>query len=127
MGSSVIALFRCASIIALDDWEGSVYAVVESGGRQYKAIEGQPITVEQLPHEAGEEIELDRVLLIADGENIQVGQPVVEGAKVKATVLGDQKGPKIRIFKMRPRKRYRRRKGHRQIYTRLMVEEIVKG
>ena len=102
-------------------------AVVESGGRQYKAVEGQAITVEQLPYEAGEEIELDRVLLIADGDEVQVGRPMLEGAKVKVTVLGEEKGPKIRIFKMRPRKRYRRRKGHRQTYTRLMIDEIVKG
>jgi large subunit ribosomal protein L21 len=104
-----------------------VYAVVESGGRQYKAIEGQAITVEKLSYEAGSEIELDRVLLIADGDSVEIGRPVVEGAMVKATVLGEQKGPKIRIFKMHPRKRYRRRKGHRQMYTRLQIEEIVKG
>jgi large subunit ribosomal protein L21 len=104
-----------------------VYAVVESGGRQYKAIEGQAITVEQLPHAAGEKVELDRVLLIADGDEVQIGQPLVEGAMVKATVLGEEKGPKIRIFKMHPRKRYRRRKGHRQTYTRLRVDEILKG
>ena len=104
-----------------------MYAVFESGGRQYKAIEGQAIAVEQLPHEAGEKVELDRVLLVADGDDVQVGQPVIEGAKVKATVLGEEQGPKIRIFKMRPRKRYRRRKGHRQTYTRLRVDQIVKG
>lgn len=104
-----------------------MYAVVESGGRQYKAIEGRAITVEQLPHETGVEIELDRVLLIADGDDVLVGRPVIEGAKVKATVLGEEKGPKIRVFKMHPRKRYRRRKGHRQTYTRLRVDEIVKG
>jgi large subunit ribosomal protein L21 len=104
-----------------------VYAVVESGGRQYKAIEGQAIAVEQLPYTTGDEIELDRVLLIADGDDVQIGHPVVEGARVKATVLGDEKGPRIRIFKMRPRKRYRRRKGHRQTYTRLQIDEIVMG
>jgi large subunit ribosomal protein L21 len=104
-----------------------VYAVVESGGRQYKAIEGQAITVERLPVKVGQEIELDRVLLIADGDDVQIGQPLVKGARVKVTVLGDEKGPKIRIFKMRPRKRYRRHKGHRQTYTRLQVDEILKG
>jgi large subunit ribosomal protein L21 len=107
--------------------EEFVYAVVESGGRQYKAIEGQAITVEQLPYGAGEEIELDRVLLISDGDDVRVGRPLVDGAKVKVTVLGEEKGPKIRIFKMRPRKRYRLRKGHRQSYTRLRIDEIVKG
>jgi large subunit ribosomal protein L21 len=117
----------CRAHFAAGNLEGFVYAVVESGGRQYKAIEGQAITVEQLPYQSGEEIELDRVLLIADGNDVQVGRPVVEGAKIKATVLGEEKGPKIRIFKMHPRKRYRRRQGHRQAYTRLMVDEIVKG
>jgi large subunit ribosomal protein L21 len=107
--------------------EDPVYAVVESGGRQYKAVEGQTISVEQLPYNTGDEIELDRVLLISDGDDVQVGQPVVEGARIKATILGEQKGPKVRIFKMHPRKRYRRRKGHRQTYTRLRVDEIVKG
>jgi large subunit ribosomal protein L21 len=107
--------------------EDLVYAVVESGGRQYKAVEGQTITVEQLPYDSGTEIELDRVLLISDSGDVQIGQPVVEGAKVKATVLGEGKGPKVRIFKMHPRKRYRRRKGHRQTYTRLRVDEIVVG
>lgn len=104
-----------------------MYALVESGGRQYKAVEGQTIQVERLPYEAGDKIELERVLLIADGGDVEVGQPVVEGAKVKATVLGLEKGPKIRIFKMHPRKRYRRRKGHRQSYTQLRIDEIVKG
>jgi large subunit ribosomal protein L21 len=104
-----------------------VYAVVESGGRQYKAVEGQAITVERLPYEVGDKVELDRVLLIADGADVQIGQPVVEGARVMATVVGLEKGPKIHIFKMRPRKRYRRRQGHRQNYTRLRIDEIVKG
>jgi large subunit ribosomal protein L21 len=104
-----------------------VYAVVESGGRQYKAIEGQAITVERLPYEVGDKVELERVLLIADGADVQVGQPIVEGAKVTATVVGLEKGPKIRVFKMHPRKRYRRRQGHRQDYTRLRIDEIVRG
>jgi large subunit ribosomal protein L21 len=107
--------------------EGLVYAVVESGGRQYKAVEGQAITVERLPYEAGKEVELDRVLLVADGDDVKVGQPLVKGATVKATVLGEARGPKIRIFKMRPRKHFRRRGGHRQTYTQLRIDEIVKG
>lgn len=83
--------------------------------------------MERLPYEAGDKVELERVLMIADGEDVQIGRPVIEGAKVKATVLGVQKGPKIRIFKMHPKKRYRRRKGHRQDYTRLRIDEIVRG
>ncbi len=104
-----------------------MYAVVESGGRQYKAIEGQAIKVELLPHQTGEQIELERVLLIADGDSVQIGRPVIEGAKVKVTVLAETKGPKVIIYKQHPRKRYRRRAGHRQRYTQLRVDEIVRG
>jgi large subunit ribosomal protein L21 len=121
------ALVRHCAIDKFADLEELVYAVVESGGRQYKAIEGKSITVEKLPHGDGDVVELDRVLLISDGDKVKVGQPLIEGAKVKATVLGLEKGPKIRIFKMRPRKRYRLRKGHRQTYTRLHIDEIVAG
>jgi large subunit ribosomal protein L21 len=86
---------------------------------------GDTIVVERLPVEAGQKLELDQVLLVADGERVEIGQPTVEGAKVVATVIGEEKGPKIRIFKYRPRKRYRRRAGHRQRYTRLRVDDIV--
>ena len=102
-----------------------LYAVVETGGHQYRAQVGDILEVEKLPHEAGEQIVLDRVLLLVDGERVQVGQPTVPGARVLATVLGEVKGPKIRIFKYRPRKRYRRRKGHRQRYTQLRVDQIL--
>jgi large subunit ribosomal protein L21 len=102
-----------------------VYAVVETSGKQYKVSAGEIIDVDKLSLEIGEQIELDRVLFIADGEEVQVGQPTIEGAKVLATVTDHVKGPKIIIFKYRPRKRYRRKKGHRQAYTRLMIDEIV--
>ncbi len=102
-----------------------VYAVVRSGSRQYRAEEGQTILVERLPEEVGQQVELNEVLLVADGDNVMVGRPTVEGASVRATVVAQEKGPKIRIFKYRPRKRYRRRAGHRQQYTRLHVDEIV--
>jgi large subunit ribosomal protein L21 len=102
-----------------------VYAVLESGARQYRAEVGETIVVERLPAEVGQQLELDKVLLISDGEQVEVGQPTVEGAKVLATVVAQEKGPKIRIFKYRPKKRYRRRAGHRQRYTRLRVDKIV--
>ncbi len=102
-----------------------MYAVVKSGARQYRAQVGDTIVVERLPHEVGQQLELDQVLLVADEDNVKIGQPVVEGAKVLATVVAQEKGDKIRIFKYRPRKRYRRRAGHRQRYTRLRVDEIV--
>jgi large subunit ribosomal protein L21 len=102
-----------------------VYAVMRSGARQYRAAVGDTILVERLPAEVGEQLELDDVLLVADGEKTKIGQPAVKQAKVLATVVAQEKGPKARIFKYHPRKRYRRRAGHRQRYTRLRVDEIV--
>jgi large subunit ribosomal protein L21 len=102
-----------------------VYAVVKSGARQYRAEVGDTILVERVPGEVGEQLELKEVLLVADGEKVKVGQPAVKKAKVLATVVAQEKGPKVRIFKYRPKERYRRRIGHRQQYTRLRVDEIV--
>nr|HID12373.1 50S ribosomal protein L21 [Anaerolineae bacterium] len=102
-----------------------MYAVVRSGARQYRAEVGDTFLVERLPVEVGQRLELDEVLLVADGERVEIGRPIVNGAKVLATVVAQEKGPKIRIFKYRPRKRYRRRAGHRQRYTRLRVDKIV--
>jgi len=102
-----------------------VYAVVRSGAKQYRAGVGDTILVERLRAEVGEQIELNEVLLVADGEQVKVGQPTVEGAKVLATIVAEEKGPKIFIFKYHPRHRYRRRAGHRQRYTKLLVDEIV--
>lgn len=102
-----------------------MYAVVKSGARQYRASVGDTIIVERLPAETGQRLELDEVLLVADGEQVEIGRPTIDGAKVVATVVAEEKGPKIRIFKYHPRKRYRRRAGHRQRYTHLRVDEIV--
>lgn len=102
-----------------------MYAVVRSGGRQYRASVGDTVLVERLGAPVGQQLEMDQVLLIADGEQVTVGRPVVEGAKVLATVVAQEKGPKIRVFKYRPKQRYRRRAGHRQWYTRLRVDQIV--
>jgi len=104
-----------------------VYAIVESGGRQYRAEEGNSFTTEKLPYEVGEQIELENVLLLADGDEVKVGQPTVDGALVKATVVDQFRGKKIFVWKYKPKKRYRRRRGHRQNYTRLRVDEIVIG
>ncbi len=77
--------------------------------------------------EKGEQVELDRVLLVADQEKVQVGKPLVEGAKVVAESLGEEKGAKVTVFKYKPKVRYRRKKGHRQLYTRLAIKEIMLG
>ncbi len=102
-----------------------MYAVVETGGKQYRVTVGQTIEVEKLPFAVGEKVELDRVLLVADGDEVKVGQPTVKGAKILATVVEHGKGKKIIIFKYKPKERYRRKKGHRQAYTRLRIEKIV--
>jgi large subunit ribosomal protein L21 len=102
-----------------------VYAVVETGGKQYKVQEGQYINVEKLPQAAGETVELDRVLMVADDEKVKVGRPTLEGAKVLATVDRQDKHRKVVIYKYRPRKRYRLKKGHRQPFTRLHIDKIV--
>jgi len=101
-----------------------VYAIVQTGGKQYKVSAGQLLDVELLPQEAGEQVELDQVLMVVDGEDVTVGTPMVGGASVKATVTDQVKGDKVRIFKYSG-KRYRRRLGHRQQYTRLRIDEIV--
>lgn len=101
-----------------------VYAIIETGGKQYRVREGQTIEVEKLPFEEGEEVELDKVLLVT-GDEVKVGQPTIEGAKVLATVIEQGKGKKITVFKFRPKKRYRRKLGHRQPYTRLRIEKIM--
>jgi large subunit ribosomal protein L21 len=102
-----------------------VYAIVESGGKQYRVAEGQVIDVEKLSAPEGATVSLDRVLMVADGGDVRVGTPVVEGARVEATVLDHAKGRKIRVFKYKPKIRYRRRAGHRQSYTRLRIERIL--
>jgi large subunit ribosomal protein L21 len=102
-----------------------MYAVVKTGGKQYRVSAGESIDVEKLPYEVGEQVELGEVLLVADGSDCKVGTPLVEGAKVVATVTRQAKGRKIIVYKYRPSKRYRRKRGHRQHYTRLRIDEVV--
>ncbi len=101
-----------------------MYAIVKSGGKQYKVSEGDTLDVELIKAEIGEEISLDQVLMVAGDDEVQVGQPNLASARVSAVVLEHGKGKKKRNFKYNPRKRYRRLKGHRQPYTRLRIEEI---
>lgn len=102
-----------------------MYAIVRTGGRQYRVEPGAVIDVEKLPYEVGDAIELDEVLLVAEGEAVTIGQPLVAGASVKATIADQYRARKVRIWKYRPKQRYRRLKGHRQHYTRLHIDEIV--
>lgn len=100
------------------------YAVVETGGKQYRVTEGQTLRVERMPLAVGEEVELDRVLLVSKGGEVLVGRPLVEGARVRATVVGVGKHKKRLVMKYRPKQRYRRKLGHRQPYTLLRIQEI---
>ncbi len=100
------------------------FAIVESGGKQYRAVEGRTIEVDRLPVDAGKKFDFERVLLMADGDDVLVGTPTVSDILVKVTVVDHIKGPKIDRFKYRPKKRIRVRGGHRQQYTRLLVDFI---
>jgi len=100
------------------------YAIVESGGKQYKAVEGGTIEVDRLAIELGKKVDLKDVLLVVDGKEISVGTPKVSGAKVTTSVVEQFKAPKIIVFKYKSRQRYRVKQGHRQRYTRLLVENI---
>ena len=104
-----------------------MYAVIKTGGKQYRVSAGEKLKVESLPAEVGAQITLDHVLLVADGENIKTGTPTVAGASVMATVVGHGRGEKVKIFKMRRRKHYRKTLGHRQNYTEIQVGEIRTG
>lgn len=102
-----------------------MYAIIRSGGKQYRAEVGGIIDVDRLPQEAGESIEISDVLLVADGDDTRIGQPHVEGALVRATVVEQFRGKKIIVYKYRQRTNYRRKQGHRQYYTRLRIEDIM--
>lgn len=101
-----------------------VYAVIETGGKQYRVKEGDVIEVERLDAAVGESVVLDRVHLVAGEDGVKVGTPLVEGAKVTAKVQAEGKARKILVFKYKPKKNYRRRYGHRQPFSRLVIEKI---
>jgi large subunit ribosomal protein L21 len=100
------------------------YAIIEDGGKQYKAVIGESIDVDKYPLEVGEEIDMDRVLLIADGEDVKVGTPFIEGAKIQATIVAQVKGPKVIVFRYKAKERIRSKTGHRQKYTRVRINAI---
>ena len=101
-----------------------MYAVIKTGGKQYKVAAGEKIKVEQIAADVGQEIVIDQVLAVGDGAGLQVGTPLVAGASVKATVVAQGKHDKVHIFKMRRRKHYQKRQGHRQTYTELEIGAI---
>ena len=103
------------------------YAVIETGGKQYTVHPGETLKVERIASPQEGSLELDRVLLISKDGQLKIGQPLVEGAKVVAQIIDQGRAPKIIVFKYKSKVRYRRKRGHRQLYTELMVTEIVTG
>jgi len=101
-----------------------VYAIIETGGKQYKVQEGDVLFLEKLSSGEGETVVFDKVLAVSEGDNLKVCTPVVEGASVTAKVLGHGKAKKIIVFKYKPKKNYRRKQGHRQPYTKVQIEKI---
>jgi large subunit ribosomal protein L21 len=101
-----------------------MYAVIKTGGKQYKVCAGEKIKVEQLPADIGQDIVIDQVLAVFDGTDTRIGTPLLAGAAVTAKVLAHGRGEKVRIFKMRRRKHYQKHQGHRQNYTELQIESI---
>ena len=102
-----------------------MYAIIKTGGKQYRVAPGDVLRVERLPGERGDEVVLDQVLLVNDGENVQVGQPLVPNATVRTQIVQQGKGKKVLVFKKKRRKNYRRKQGHRQLFTALQIGEIV--
>ena len=104
-----------------------MYAVLSSGGKQYRVEAGNELILERVPGDAGASITFDRVLLVGDGDAVTVGTPTVEGASVSGTVLGEALGPKLIVFKFKQKATYRRKNGHRQHLTRVRIDEILTG
>ncbi|HUW36554.1 MAG TPA: 50S ribosomal protein L21 [Rhodocyclaceae bacterium] len=101
-----------------------MYAVIKTGGKQYRVVAGEKIKVEQIPADVGAEITLDEVLMVGEGESVNIGTPLLAGAKVTAKVIAHGRGPKVKIFKMRRRKHYQKHQGHRQNYTEIEISGI---
>ena len=101
-----------------------MYAVVSTGGKQYKVQQGETLRIEKIPGEVGSKVTLDRVVMVADGENVRVGQPVLEKAAVQASIVEQDKAKKVLVFKYKRRKRYRRKQGHRQPFTAIRIDGI---
>lgn len=101
-----------------------MYAVIKTGGKQYKVAAGDYLKVEKLDGDVGSKVVIDKILMVADGDNVTIGSPLVTGAKVNATVLSHGKGDKVMIFKFHRRKHYRKTQGHRQSYTEIQIDDI---
>ena len=101
-----------------------MYAVIKTGGKQYRVTAGDKLKVEKLLGDVGSDITIDQVLMVADGDNVTIGSPVIKGASVQAKVVAHGRGDKVMIFKFRRRKHYRKTQGHRQDFTEIQIEKI---
>ena len=101
-----------------------MHAVIKTGGKQYRVVTGEKLKIEQIPADVGTEITLDQILMVGEGESVQIGTPFLTGASVKATVLSQGRHKKVTIFKMRRRKHYQKHQGHRQNYTEIRIDGI---
>src|SRR3978361_1476480 len=101
-----------------------MYAVIKTGGKQYRVVAGEKLKVEKLEGEIGSKVVIDQVLMLADGDNVTIGAPVIKGATVSATVIAQGRTDKVMIFKMRRRKHYRKTQGHRQDYTEIEIQSL---
>lgn len=104
-----------------------MYAVIKTGGKQYRVTPGTKLKVEKLEGDVGSNVVFDKVLVLADGESVKIGAPLVDGAKISATVVAHGRGDKVMIFKMRRRKHYRKTQGHRQCYTEILIDDFAGG
>ncbi len=102
-----------------------MYAIVETGGKQYRVETGKIIDVEQIPGSVGDSVELEKVLFVAHGDSLKIGTPYIPGARIISQIVSQGRGEKVIVFKFRRRKKYRRKQGHRQALTRLLVKEIL--
>ena len=101
-----------------------MYAVIKTGGKQYRVVAGEKLKIEQIPADVGAEINLDQILMVGEGESVKIGTPLLSGASVKATVLAQGRHKKVTIFKMRRRKHYQKHQGHRQKFTEIRIDGI---
>jgi large subunit ribosomal protein L21 len=112
----------CTAVLPI--WSITMYAVIKTGGKQYRVVAGEKLKIDQLPADIGAEIVLDQVLLVADGDKLKMGRPLVSGASVQAKVLTQGRHDKVRIFKLRRRKHYQKHQGHRQNFTEIQITGI---
>jgi large subunit ribosomal protein L21 len=121
---TVVLCIMRGSVKAYTTGASQMYAVIKTGGKQYRVTAGEKLKIEQIPAGVGAQIVLDQVLMVGEGDGVKVGRPLVAGASVSATVVAHGRHDKVKIFKMRRRKHYQKHQGHRQNFTEIQINEI---